>query len=180
MRVFIVGYMGAGKTTVGKRLGRRTGMPHIDLDDAFEERFRYSIPSFFDRFGEEKFREFEHECLKWIIRENARAVISTGGGTPCHHGNMALMNASGISIYLKMHPASLAKRLRSARRLRPLVRDVHYDDMQAFVEEQLAVREEFYERADITVKGEDVDLDVLVEVLKNSPPAASSGWRRNA
>jgi shikimate kinase len=179
MRIFIIGYMGAGKTTVGRRLASRIDMFHIDLDDAFEERYRYSIPSFFDRFGEEKFREFEHECLKWIIRENERAVISTGGGTARHNDNMALMNDSGISIYLKMHPASLAQRLRHARRLRPLVRDVHHDAMLDFVEEQLAGREKFYERADIIVQGESVDLDGLVEVLDNSPPAAGKGWRRN-
>lgn len=166
MRIFIIGYMGAGKTTVGKRLANRLGVNFIDLDDAFEAKYRYSIPRFFDHFGEEKFRDLENECLKEIIRENQDAVISTGGGTACFMGNMDLMQKAGTTIYLKMHPKSLAHRLNRARRLRPVVRDIQNDDMQEFVEEQLAEREPYYEKARITAKGESLDIDELVGSIK--------------
>jgi shikimate kinase len=166
MRIFIIGYMSAGKSTVGKRLANRINMPFIDLDDVFEAKFRYSIPRFFDHFGEEKFREFEHTCLKEIISENDHAVISTGGGTACHHGNIDIMNSKGLTIYLKMHPSSLTQRLNMARRLRPVIRDVEGTDMRNFIEEQLAEREQYYIKATITVKGESLDLDGLVEQLR--------------
>ena len=165
MRIFIIGYMGAGKSTVGKRLANRINMPFIDLDDVFEAKYRYSIPRFFDHFGEEKFREFEHICLKEIISENDHAVISTGGGTACHHGNIDIMNSEGLTVYLKMHPSSLTQRLSMARRLRPVIRDVEDNDMRDFIEEQLSEREKHYTKATITVKGESLDLDKLVEEL---------------
>lgn len=166
MRIFILGYMGAGKSTVGKRLARRMNLPFIDLDDAFEARYKYSIPRFFDHFGEERFREFEQECLKEVIQDHTEAVISSGGGTACHPDNLNLMQESGITVYLKMHSASLAHRLKHARRLRPVIRDVKNDDMQAFVENQLAEREPFYRQAHITVKGEDLELGKLENLLK--------------
>lgn len=165
MRIFIIGYMGAGKSTVGKRLARNLGKHFIDLDEAFESKFRYSIPRFFDHFGEVRFREFEKQCLRDIIETEDDAVISTGGGTACFHDNIDLMNRSGITVYLKMHPKSLAHRLNRARRLRPVVREVDHQGMQAFVEEQLAEREAFYEQAQITVKGESLDLEVLIAQL---------------
>ncbi len=166
MRVFIIGYMGAGKSTVGKRLANNLDIPFVDLDDAFEARFRYSIPRFFDHFGEKRFREFEHQCLKEIIGEHEEAVISTGGGTACFKNNISLMNKEGITVYIKMHPKSLAHRLKRARRLRPVVRDIQNDGMQAFVEKQLLEREPFYSMAKVTVKGESLDMVELVEALK--------------
>jgi shikimate kinase len=159
--------MGAGKSTVGKRLANRLGINFIDLDDAFEAKYRYSIPRFFDHFGEEKFRDLENECLREIIIENEDAVISTGGGTACFKDNMSMMQDAGKTVYLKMHPKSLAHRLNRARRLRPVVRDVQNDDMQGFVEEQLTERETFYKQADITVKGESLDMEELVAAIGN-------------
>lgn len=166
MRIYIIGYMGAGKSTVGKRLANRLGMDFIDLDDAFENKFRYSIPRFFDRFGEERFRAFERQCMKEITEEHDHVVISTGGGLACFHDNIDYMNKNGITVYLKMHPMSLAHRLNNARRLRPVVRDIPTEEMLPFVEKQLAEREKFYEIANIVVKGEDLDLESLTRRLE--------------
>lgn len=159
--------MGAGKSTVGKRLANKLGLGFVDLDDAFEARYRYSIPRFFDQFGEERFRDFEKQCLIDIIDNEDDVVISTGGGTACFHDNISVMNKNGITVYLKMHPRSLAHRLNRARRPRPIVRDVNDDEMMEFVEEQLAEREPFYAQSYITVKGESLDLEELVDMLKD-------------
>ena len=105
-------------------------------------------------------------CLKEIISENEHAVISTGGGTACHHGNIDIMNKEGLTVYLKMHPSSLTKRLNMARRLRPVIRNVEGTDMRNFIEGQLSEREKFYNKATITVKGESLDLDGLVGMLR--------------
>jgi shikimate kinase len=157
--------MGAGKSTVGKRLARKIGKHFVDLDEAFEAKYRYSIPRFFDHFGEEHFREFEKQCLQEIIDKEEDVVISTGGGTACFHDNITLMNRSGITVYLKMHPKSLAQRLNRARRLRPVVREINNDGMQKFVEEQLTERETFYKQAQITIKGESIDMEELADKI---------------
>jgi shikimate kinase len=166
MRIFIIGYMAAGKSTVGKRLANKLSIPFVDLDDAFEAKYRYSIPRFFEHFGEERFREFENQCLKEIIHDHDTAVISTGGGTACSDRNMLLMNNEGTTVYIKMAPKSLAHRLNRARRLRPIVRDIQNDDMLEFVEDQLSEREPFYNRAKHIVKGESLDIDELARVIE--------------
>lgn len=166
MRIFIVGYMGAGKSTNGRRLSNRLEMPFIDIDEAFEEKYRYSIPRFFDHFGEDQFRDLEQQCLKEIIDENPHAVISTGGGTPCFHDNMRLMNENGLTIYFQMHPKSVALRLTNSKRLRPITRDIAPDKMLSFVTEQLSEREVFYNQADIIIKGENLDMDELIKKIK--------------
>ena len=165
MRIFIIGYMGAGKSTVGKRLASKLDIPFVDLDDAFEARYRYSIPRFFEHFGEERFREFENQCLREIISNHEQAVISTGGGTACNEENISLMNQKGLTVYIKMHPSSLAHRLNRARRLRPVIRDIQNEDMLGFVEEQLLEREVFYNKAHITIKGESLDFNGLVQAI---------------
>ena len=166
MRIFIIGYMGAGKSTIGKRLANKLDVTFVDLDDAFEAKYRYSIPRFFDQFGEEKFREFENECLREIITDHEKAVISTGGGTACFNDNISLMNAEGTTVYIKMHPKSLADRLNRARRLRPVVSNILNDDMQEFVEKQLLERSPYYEQAMITIKGESLDIEELLGKLE--------------
>ena len=165
MRIFIIGYMGAGKSTIGKRLASRLSIPFVDIDDAFERKYRYSIPRFFDQFGEDRFRDLEHHCMKENINENDDAVISTGGGTPCYHNNMGLMQNHGLTVYLKMHPKSLAHRLTQARRLRPVIMDIKNNNMQEFVETQLSERELFYDQANVIVKGENLDLEELLRHL---------------
>lgn len=174
MRIFIIGYMGAGKSTNGRRLANRLGIPFIDIDEAFEDKFRYSIPRFFDHFGEDRFRDLEHQCLKEIIEENTNAVISTGGGTPCFHNNMELMRKSGLTVYFQMHPKSLAQRLNNSRRLRPVIREILPENMISFVVSQLAERERFYDQADISVKGENLDMDELVRKLSDKEIHAGS------
>jgi shikimate kinase len=165
--------MGSGKSTSGRRLARKMNLPFIDVDDAFEEKFRFSIPHFFEQFGEEKFREFESQLLKEIINGNDRVVISTGGGTACHSQNMDLINASGISVYFEMAPASIAHRLKNARKLRPVIMEIQNEDLLDFITEQLSLREAYYKRAHITVKAEDLKLDLLIEkingMMKQSP-----------
>jgi shikimate kinase len=154
--------MGAGKSTIGKRLANKMDLPFIDIDDAFEEKFRFSIPRFFEQFGEEKFREFESILLKEIIDYNENVIISTGGGTACHTENIELINNSGISIYLEMSPASIAHRLKNARKLRPVIMEIRNEDMLDFIKEQLDHRKAYYHQAHITVKAENMKLDYLI------------------
>lgn len=148
-RYFIIGYMGAGKTTLGKMLAKQKNLEFIDLDHFIEGRYLKTIGELFDEIGEEKFRQIESSVLK-EIGEFENVVISTGGGAPCFFDNMEYMNKSGKTIYLKSSPESLIKRLKiSGKSKRPLLRDKNDDELLDFVTSALNSREEFYNRAHI-------------------------------
>jgi len=110
MRIFLIGFMGSGKTTVGQKLARRLGYSFIDMDMQIEKESSMSINQIFKELGEDGFRRREHDLLLRIIRMD-NVVVSTGGGVPCFDNNMELINQNGMSIYLKMTPESLVKRL---------------------------------------------------------------------
>ena len=114
-RVFLVGYMGAGKTTVGKELAKLAGLSFIDLDYYIEGRYHKAVSQIFAERGEEAFREIERNMLHEVA-EFEDVLISTGGGAPCFFNNMEFMNASGTTVYLKVSVEELAKRLSGVER----------------------------------------------------------------
>ncbi|MEA3480091.1 MAG: shikimate kinase [Bacteroidota bacterium] len=166
MRLFIVGFMGAGKTTIGRSLAKKLKYKFVDLDELFEDKFHFSIANFFDRFGEDKFREFEHQLLKQTIIEHDDLIISTGGGTPCFYDNMDIMNKNGLTLYIRMHEHSLKHRLLRSRRRRPVLPGLREDEMEAFINKLMEYREPIYQRANFTVKGEDLDIDEIVSLIQ--------------
>lgn len=166
MLVFIVGFMGAGKTTLGRRLAEMLDCEYLDLDQAFEEKFHFSIYNFFDRFGEDKFRDIEHQLLVETISSNDNVVISTGGGTPCFYDNMQLMNDNGKTIYINMHVNSLKHRLLKSRRKRPALNGLNENELENYIDRLLPVREKIYLEADHIVQGENIEIDELVTLVK--------------
>ena len=109
-RVFLIGYMGAGKTTVGRLLARRAGLTFIDLDHYIESRFHKAVPAIFAEKGEAAFRDMERRMLHEVA-EFEDVLVSTGGGAPCFFDNMAFMNTHGTTVYLKVSVEELANRL---------------------------------------------------------------------
>lgn len=120
-RVFLVGYMGAGKTTVGKELAKLAGLSFIDLDFYIEGRYHKAVSQIFAERGEEAFREIERNMLHEVA-EFEDVLISTGGGAPCFFDNMEFMNASGTTVYLKVSVEELAKRLELCKHTRPVLK----------------------------------------------------------
>ena len=167
MKIFITGYMGAGKSSAGRRIARRLGFEFIDMDDEFESMQGVSVSEYLLKKGEELFREKERDLLKEISLRNGDFVISTGGGTPCFYENMDLINRSGISVYLEMHPKSLAVRLEEAKGERPLLNKLKGDRLIQKIRDHLEGRKPFYEKAHITVKGENLDMAGLIEKITN-------------
>lgn len=146
IRIFLIGYMGAGKTTLGKAFAREMKVPFIDLDWYIEERFHKSIPELFRERGEEAFRELERRMLH-EAGEFEDVVISTGGGTPCFFDNMDYMNRQGQTVFLDVHPDILFRRLRVATQQRPILQGKTDEELRAFIVEALGKRAPFYGQA---------------------------------
>jgi shikimate kinase len=164
MRIFLVGYMGSGKTTLSHKLASILGMESVDLDDLFETRYKISIHDFFRKYDEALFRRLESQLLKeTLLMDNT--VISTGGGAACFYDNMEWMNQHGITVYLQMDPKSIVHRLINAKRKRPLVASKTKEELLDFVQEHLRKRNIFYSQAQIIVKGESVELEALVQQI---------------
>lgn len=149
-RIMIIGYMGAGKTTVGKALARETGMQFYDLDWYIESRMRRTVPQLFAERGEEGFRIVERNMLHEVA-EFEDVIISCGGGTPCFFDNIDYMNRQGRVVYLKATPDVLQKHLRMGKTVRPLIKGKSAEELAGFITEQLGKREPFYSKARYTL-----------------------------
>lgn len=146
IRIFLTGYMGAGKTTLGKAFARELNVPFVDLDWYIEERFHKSIRELFTERGEASFRELERTMLH-EVGEFEDVIISTGGGTPCFFDNMDYMNCTGRTVFLDVDPDVLFRRLSVAKQQRPILQGKTDDELRAFIVEALEKRSSFYNRA---------------------------------
>ena len=148
-RLILIGFMGSGKTTLGRALAKELGLTFIDLDNYIELRRCKSINRIFEESGEDGFRTIERNLLHEVC-EFENVVISAGGGTPCFFDNIDYMNAQGTTIYLQVSNERLLERLRIAKSRRPLLKDKNDEEIKAFIEEQLARREKYYLQAEYT------------------------------
>lgn len=162
--IFLVGFMGSGKTTLGRKLAARMGYEFIDLDHRLEQQAELSIAEYFSLFGEDAFRKKESEVLKTTAYPE-NAIVSTGGGLPCYFDNMDWMNAAGKTVYIRLSPKTLADRLESGKEERPLLQDKHGDELVAFIESKLAEREGFYARAKIITDGLSLSAEKMEQIL---------------
>ncbi|HTI59140.1 shikimate kinase [Mucilaginibacter sp.] len=164
MKIFLTGFMGSGKTTLGRKLAARMNYEFIDLDHKLEQQVELSIAEYFTLFGEDSFRKLEAEVLrKTPYPENA--VISTGGGLPCFFDNMEWMKANGKVVYIKLSPKTLADRLETGKEERPLLQDKHGDALVEFIENKLAEREPFYAQANIIADGLSLTAERMEQIL---------------
>ncbi len=148
-RVFLIGYMGVGKTTIGKLLSRELDVEFIDLDKQIENRYRKTIEEIFSEEGEDKFRIIEREMLREVASFQ-NVLISTGGGTPCFFDNMEVMNRQGITVYVKATVDQLVSRLLASKNVRPIIHNKSPEELKRFVTEHLAQRENYYAKAKLT------------------------------
>ena len=145
-RIILIGYMGAGKTTIGRALAKELGLDFYDLDWYIENRRRKKIPQIFEELGEEGFRKIEHNMLHEVA-EFENVILSCGGGTPCFFDNIDYMNQQGNVVYLKASPEVLYKHLLMGKTDRPLLKGKTPEELIAYIREQLAYREQFYSKA---------------------------------
>ena len=164
-RVFLIGFMGSGKSTLGSKLAGRMGYRFVDMDHLIEETAGMTIPGIFREHGEKVFRKWEHDVLLELCRQE-KIVVSTGGGAPCHGEMIDIMNRHGATVYIRLAPAILRDRLLRSRTERPLIRGKSGRELDEFIEGLLKEREIYYNRATRVIDGRDPDLDSLVEDLQ--------------
>lgn len=164
--LFLVGYMGCGKSTLGRKLARRLGIPYADTDALVEEREGASASDVFRYEGEQRFREVEREILDRVIEEGAVPVVSTGGGLPTWSDNMARMNEAGHTVYLRRSAEQIARRLSPyGRRKRPRLQGLNDEELVAFMERDMAAREPFYAQATLIVDCDWLSDEEVVEFI---------------
>ena len=167
-RIYLLGYMGSGKSTIGRLLSKKINYSFIDLDSFIENRYHVKINDFFAKHGEDEFRKIESKILK-EVSEFEHIVIALGGGTPCFFDNMDLINATGLSIYLKISEESLLSRLVLAKNNRPLIKDKTNEEIQTFISQTLEKRKPFYEQASIIIENDnEKDANEIVEEIFHS------------
>ena len=164
-RIFLVGFMGSGKTTFGKKVASKLGYTFVDLDALIVETTWSTIPTLFAERGEAGFREEEQAALHSVL-ERENIVVATGGGTPCFFDNMERINQSGTSVYLQLSAAALAARLATAKTPRPLIAGLSGDELTEFVASKLAERESFYTQATHTFPAHRERIPELVKLLQ--------------
>jgi len=165
MRVFLIGFMASGKSTVGKKLAKKLELPFVDLDDYIEEKYSSTIRLLIYDKGMDRFREIEKEALEALIRKYENIVISTGGGTPCYFDNMNLMNNSGTTVYLEVDINVLVDRLMHAKQDRPLIWGKSREDLTVYAKDLLSKRNDDYSKAALAVNGKNLKIDSLVNLF---------------
>lgn len=167
MRIFLIGFMGSGKTTLGKQLAKKLGYQFVDQDTLIEERLKMSVGDIFATYGESCFRTEERDVLL-SFETSINLVISTGGGTPCFFDNIGIMNNLGCSIYLKADPKTLANRLKNSQNTRPLIRGKSEQELFEYISEKLFEREPFYNQATISIQAINLTVADIILVLNES------------
>lgn len=170
IRIFLTGYMGAGKTTLGKAFARKLNLPFVDLDWYMEERFHKTVGELFVERGEAGFREVEKNMLH-EVGAFEDVVISTGGGAPCFFDNMDFMNRNGKTVFLNVHPDVLFRRLRVAKQQRPILQGKQDDELKEFIIRALEKRTPFYSQAQYVFNADELEdrsqIEKSVEKLRD-------------
>lgn len=167
MRIFLVGFMGAGKSVIGRRIANSLELSFYDLDEEIESRYKMSVSSIFKKYDEACFRKLETTVLESFSKQD-NFVLSCGGGTPCFANNMNLMNSLGTTIYIKMLPEELTYRIANSFHKRPLAEGKSEEELSAYVNNTLRIREPFYSMAKITIDGSGTDKDELTDRILQS------------
>lgn len=165
-KIILIGYMGSGKTTLGKKLALELKVPFIDSDAEIEKIYQKTIPTIFAEEGENSFREKESAFLQ-SLHEKSAFVLSTGGGMPCFNNNMVTLNEIGTTIYLKNTSENLAERLLIAKNERPLIKGKSKEELIQFMKENIQKREPFYNQAAMVLEPEQQGVLNVYQLLRD-------------
>ncbi|HTS44241.1 MAG TPA: shikimate kinase [Puia sp.] len=165
MKIFLIGFMGSGKTHWGRLLAEKLQLPFFDLDSVITEKENKTISDIFAQKGEEHFRYAEKEVLEELVNQNQHFIISTGGGTPCFFNNIKFMKRNGKVVWLNTSVEILKQRLIKESASRPLIRNIGETELKSYIIRKLGERKMYYEQADLMVNEEHILLQPLIQLL---------------
>lgn len=165
MNIFLVGFMASGKTTLGSQLATLLGMRYVDMDEYIEQVNGDTIRKIFVTKGEEYFRKLENEALIALAKED-EMIIATGGGSACFHSNIDVMNANGLTVYLKVSTEELVRRLADTKIDRPLLWGKSTDELTVYITEMLKIRDPHYTKAKVIFPSDNPLATDIVAVIK--------------
>ncbi len=165
MRIYLIGFMSCGKSTIGKILSKSLNLPYVDIDHQIELIYNQSIQELFSK-GEDYFRECENEALLKTIETYENAIIACGGGTPCFHNNMETIKNTGKSFYIKTQPNTLLQRLSKTHNQRPLFKNLPKEQWLDKIYELLELREPYYKQAHYIIDGEHNTYERILQCLQ--------------
>ena len=146
-RVFLLGFMGVGKSTLGRIAAAKLSTRFMDFDVLVEQYQEMTISQIFSQCGQAFFRKIEHDLLREVVQTETDFIMGTGGGLPCFHSNLEFMNEHGVTVYLKAPSSAIVERLWNSSGARPLIANKSREELSAYVEETLRVRSRYYEQA---------------------------------
>ena len=161
MKLVLLGYMGSGKSTVGKILAKNLNISFYDLDDFIEENEKQSISEIFNSKGEIYFRKIEKKYLINLLHSDENIILSVGGGTPCYGDNLNIIKNNALSVYLKTGLHTLYTRLISEKEKRPLISEIKDDNLKEFIAKHLFERSPFFEQANLIIKCDEISTEEI-------------------
>lgn len=167
MKIVLIGYMGSGKTTIGKKIADKLKFDFLDLDDYIIASEKMAIRDIFKEKGELYFRKKEHEYLNKVLTTARDLVLSTGGGTPCYGKNMeTILKNTSNAFYLRVSIKELTQRLSKEKDYRPLIKNIPDDDLPEFVGKHLFERSFFYSKATYTIMCDNKEPEDIVKEVE--------------
>ena len=168
MRLFLIGFMGSGKTHWGRLLAGRLQLPFYDLDTVIEEREHATITQIFAEKGEEAFRYTEKEVLEQLVNNTENFILSCGGGTPCFFNNIGFMKQKGLVVWLNTQIDTLVSRLLKQKTTRPLIKTLTDQELKPYIVSKILSRRLYYEQAHVNVNEETLSVDTFAQIIADA------------
>ena len=165
MKIFLVGFMGSGKSHWGQQLSEKIQLPFFDLDEQIESSEGKLISEIFSEYGEEYFRILEKDTLHIITESHDSFIMATGGGTPCYFNNIDYMNQSGTSVWINTPIEVLTERLSMEKQKRPLIKDLDEAQVRGFIIKKFSDRKIYYQMANVRIDEESKTIDIILEKI---------------
>lgn len=165
MKIYLIGFMASGKSTIGQELAKALGYDFIDMDIFIENKYGRSIKQIFEIDGESKFRELENSVLREVAALEGNFVIASGGGTSCFYNSVDFMNKTGFTVYLRMEVAQLVSRLIDSKTDRPLLWGKTKEELTGYILKVLEERKKYYEKARLIVDAANLDIPHFAQTI---------------
>lgn len=165
MKIFLIGFMGCGKSYWGKILSQKLHVPFFDLDEKIVEHQGKSIAQIFEKEGEEHFRLLEKDVLHLLAESHESFVMATGGGTPCFYNTIDYLKKQGTVVWINCSTDCLYNRLVQEKEKRPLIQKIPDDELKAYIIKKYSSRKIFYQQATVILPEDVITLEIMMNKI---------------